>query len=652
MTSPALVRYPRLFSPIKMGPLTLRHRATMSGHGMHLSDGTGRVSDELRAYVVTRAKGGASLLGTESAPIHDTSANAFLAVNLFEDAVVPSLARLADEVHAAGSKLSIILWHGGHNVSFTGGRAAVAVSPIPSLSRETPRQLTQKEIKAIVKAYGAAAARCRKAGLDAVEVQTATSYLLGSFLSPAMNHRSDSYGGSLENRMRIVREVLNEVRAAAGTSMAVGVRTSTSHHIPNAPIDYRLEESIAVMKAVSDEGLVDWVSIISGSRWAGQETIPHMGVKRNQLADEGKAFRKVLEVPLIVAGRIRSPADAETMIAEGSADVVAMARTWIAEPEWAKKIEDGREESIRPCMSCSQGCAGFSFKGLPGTCVINPVAGRETKFKPITPAAKPKRVAVVGGGPAGMEAARVAALRGHRVTLYERGPRLGGQMRLAASAPHRAEMLPAIEWFENELRQLQVRVRLNETVAPGAVPDSDEVIWAVGSDPWHTAVWRLRPYLRDGIPGASGLAHGREVLAGTRPARGAVLIIDEEGGWPAISLAETLAARPEVSSVTVVTSERVLGEGDLTFTRELSDVTARLKRAGFILLAETTVARIEGAGAVLGSGERLGPYDTMVLATGTRANPYPEDAPAVGDCVAPRGIWAATTDAARLAREV
>jgi len=652
MTSIASVRYPHLFSPIKLGPMTLRHRATMSGHGMHLGDGSGGVSEALRAYVVTRARGGAALLGTESAPIHDTSANAFLAVNLFDDKVVPSLARLAEEVHAAGAKVSIILWHGGHNVTFTGGRAAVSSSPIPNLNRETPRQLTLKEIKEIVKSYGAAAARCRQAGLDAVELQTATSYLLGSFLSPAMNHRRDAYGGSLDNRMRIVREALGEIRAAAGSGMAVGVRTSTSHHIPNAPVDYRLEESVEVMKRVSDEGLVDWVSILSGSRWAGHETIPAMNRPRNQLAAEGQAFKRVLKVPLIVAGRIRSPADAEAMIAQGSADVIAMARTWIAEPDWAKKIEDGRDHAIRPCMSCSQGCAGFSFKGIPGTCVINPVAGRETEIAPLAPAAKPKRVAVVGGGPGGLEAARVAALRGHRVTLYERSAHLGGQMRLAAAAPHRDEMAPALAWFVNELRELQVQIRLNTTVDVHTPPAADEVIWAVGGDPYHTAVWRLRPWLQGGIPGSESLAHGRDVLAGRREARGKVLIIDEEGGWPAISLGETLVTREGVSGVWVVTSERAWGENDLTYTRELADVTARVRKAGIVVRPESVVAKVEGRTAVLTSGEILGPFDTIVLATGVRANAAPEDAPAVGDCVAPRGIWAATHDAAVLARRI
>lgn len=283
-------QYPYLFEPITLGPLTLRHRAIMSAHGMGYGT-AGAVTDRLHDYVVARAAGGAALVGTESAPVHASSINSMLRIHLFTDEVVPSLARLADSVHDVGGKVSLVLWHGGHVVSFTEGQAAGAPTPIPNLDREVPRALTTKEIKELADAYGAAARRCRSAGFDAVEVQTATSYLLGSFLSPAMNHRTDEYGGSRENRVRLVRETLQSVRTAAGGAMAVGVRTSSSHHIPNAPIDYDLDESVAMMQLLDRDGLVDWVSVLSGSRWAPAETIPPMSWRRMQLSEEGRRFK-------------------------------------------------------------------------------------------------------------------------------------------------------------------------------------------------------------------------------------------------------------------------------------------------------------------------------------------------------------------------
>jgi 2,4-dienoyl-CoA reductase (NADPH2) len=651
MSNDPKTRYPNLLSPIKVGPMTLKHRATMSAHGMGLNDRSGGVGERLHNYVVTRAQGGAAMLGTESAPIHQSTSNRSLNIRLYTDEVVPSLRKLSDGVRAAGGKLSITLWHGGHNVTYIEGQAAVSSSPIPSITRETPRAITPAEIRELIAAYADATRRCREAGLDAVEVQTATSYLLGSFLSPAMNHRTDSYGGSFENRTRIVREICEAVREAAGPNMAVGVRTSTSHHIPYAPVDYKLEESVAAMKMLADGGLVDWVSVISGSRWAGHETIPPMNMKRNQLAEEAKAFKKAFDVPVIVAGRIRSAADAEEMIASGCADIVAMARTWVAEPEWANKIIEGREDMIRPCMSCNQACAGFVFKGIPGSCVLNPTAGREGEL-PLNPepAAKPKTIAVVGGGPAGMEAARVAAARGHRVTLYEAQDKLGGQMRLAAEAPHREEMRDALTWWETELRQRQVEIKLGTKVASASDVDADEVVWALGAEPGPTAVWRLRPWLHDGIPGTADLPHGREILRGDKSASGNVLIIDEEGGWSAISLAETLAAQSDVSKVTVATTEVTWGEADLTFTRELPAITARTRAAGIEVVGAAVVEAVEDGSVSTRDGRTLGPFDAIVLATGTVATAFPEGGNGVGDCLSPRGIWGATHDAAKLAR--
>ncbi len=651
MSNDPKTRYPNLLSPIQVGPMTLKHRATMSAHGMSLNDASGGVTDRLHNYVVTRAQGGASMLGTESAPVHASSGNRFLNVRLYTDEVVPSLRKLADAVHAADSKVSITLWHGGHNVSFIEGRSAVSSSPIPNIGRETPRAITAAEIRELIRGYAEATRRCREAGLDAVEVQTATSYLLGSFLSPAMNHRKDAYGGSYENRIRIVLEVCEAVREAAGPDMAVGVRTSTSHHIPFAPIDYKLEESVETMKRVAEAGLVDWVSVISGSRWAPHETMPPMHMKRNQLSEESKAFKAAVKVPVIVAGRIRSPADAERIIAEGSADIVAMARTWIADPEWANKIIDGHEDRIRPCMSCNQGCVSFVFRHIPGTCVLNPTAGREGEIalNP-EPAAKPKKIAVVGGGPAGMEAARVAAARGHRVTLYEAQDRLGGLMRLAADAPHRDEMKDALTWWETELRQRQVEIKLGTKVASADELDADEVVWALGSDPGPTAIWRLRPWLQDGIPGGEGLPHGREVLTGEKQVAGHVLIVDEEGGWSAISLAETLVGRDGVSKVTVATTEAVWGEAELTFTRELPDIAARIRAAGIETVPNAVVEEISGGSVKTRDGRLLGPFDSIVLATGAVSRDFPDGGHGIGDCLSPRGIWAATHDAARLAR--
>lgn len=648
-----MARYPNLLSPIKLGPLTLRHRAVVAGHSMVMGESDGSVGERLCAYVVARARGGAAFIGMESAPVHPGSVHYAQQLRLYDDAVLPGLTRTAEAVHAAGSLLSIILWHGGHNVTHYGGQPGVAPSPVPSYTiGETPKVLSVGEIQEIVAAYGSAARRCREAGLDAVEVQTALDYLLGSFLSPTLNRRTDAYGGSPENRVRIVAEILETVREATGGKLAVGIRTSTAHLIPGDPHGYGIEDSLAAMRHLVERGLVDWVSVMTGTRWSHDRGIAPMSTPRSFLAEQSAHYKSELDVPIVVAGRIRTAEEAESILAKEQADLIGMARPWIADPDWMNKVERGEEARIRPCMSCNQGCLGFARRGLPGTCVINPVAGREFEFGDLERVPKPRRVIVIGGGPAGLEAARVAALRGHRVRLYEAEDRLGGAMRLAGEAPHRAEILPAISWWQSELERLGVEVSLGERISDTDELDADDVVWAIGARPGATAVWRLRPYLVDGIPGTRDLPHGRDILAGARSVSGDVLVIDEEGGWMSISLVEGLAARPDVRSVTIVTSWRPLGGPEIVVTLEALDLLVRLEKVNVTVRLETLVNSVEGGAVTLAGGEIIGPFDGIVLSTGASAPKLPEGALAVGDCVAPRGFWGATHDAAILARSL
>ena len=361
--------------------------------------------------------------------------------------------------------------------------------------------------------------------------------------------------------------------------------------------------------------------------------------------------RRALRVPVMVAGRIRTATEAEAILEEGDADVIAMARTWIADPEWFAKLEHGQEEQIRPCISCNQACTGFVARGEPGTCTVNPRAGRELQFTRLTSARESRSISIVGAGPAGLETARIAALRDHDVTLYEARERLGGDMRLAADAPHRAEIADALEWWERELVRLGVDIRRGVRM-DGDDQTVDKTVWAVGAQPAMAGVWRLRPHLVDGIRGAADLPHGRELLRKERSASGDVLIVDEEGSWPAISVAEFVAVQPATTSTTVVSSYAAFGEPELGFTLELEAVSRRLREAGVSIRVGELVAAVDGRTVTLAGGEQFGPFDAVVLCTGTAAPVLATGALAVGDCVAPRGFWAAANDGARLGREL
>ncbi len=660
LTKPRLTdpyaHYPRLLSPLRLGPIELPHRALMSAHGMGLGAGGPGVSERYHEYLLARARGGAALVGIESAPVHATTYSRSLVIRLDQDASIASLAKLADAIHGEGAKLAITLWHGGHKDGALRGAYPVAPSPIPGIDGTTPHVLSIAEIADIVRAYGSAAARCRAAGIDVLEVQTATDYLLGSFLSPALNHRNDAYGGDRERRLRVVREVLQAVRQAAGSSIAVGVRCSARHDIPGASEDYTLDESLAAMGQLDRDGLVDYVSVMSGSGWAEGVSIPAQHYPRALLSSEGLAFKRELRVPVTIAGRIRTAHEAEELIRAGATDAVAMARTWIADPDWGRKLLAGAEHTIRPCMSCNQGCVGMVFRGVPGTCVLNPGAGREylTVAQATKVASRAQRLIVVGGGPAGLESARLAAENGLEVELHEATSELGGQWLLAGLAPGRQELLLGLAWWRSELKRLGVTVHLNSLVDINLASFADRVIYALGAIPSQTAVWRLRPFLREGIAGSAGLPHTREYLAGQVSAHGRVAVIDEEHGWPTLSAVAQLLADPTVTELTVISNEASFGSAAVGPTFESAALAQIMLGGGERLMvhANKTVQTIVNKVIIVNKDQRLGAFDQILLATGTQARRFPEGALAAGDCLAPRGLWSATSDAERAIAQI
>ncbi|MCS6800439.1 MAG: FAD-dependent oxidoreductase [Dehalococcoidia bacterium] len=657
---------PLLFRPFQLGTARLKNRIVLSGHGMRLAD-DGLPGDRLFAYQVERAQGGVGLIILESGPVHRSGRLNPHQIHLFDDRVIPALRRLADAVHAYDVPLFQILWHAGHNVpSYLSELPAWAPSALPSVAGEIPHVMTAAEIRELVASYGAAARRCRTAGLDGVEVQTAADYLLGAFLSPQLNRRADAYGGSRENRVRIVLEVLETVRAAMGRDRVVGIRTSGDHLVPGG-LD--LPEVIEILRLIEASGLIDYVSVVAGSYYSMAALLPTSYTPRGNAVELAAAIKRAIKLPVIVAGRLRTPAEMEAVLERGAADLVATARTLIADPFFPAKAAAGETERIRPCISCNQGCWGMVAKGRSGGCVVNARAGAEWALPPLEqsrrPAERRKRVLVVGGGPAGLEAARRAAERGHEVTLDEATDALGGMLALMALIPGREESWQYLEWLVREVQRLGVTIRLAHPATADEIVRGgwDAVVVATGSEPSPVGLARLLP---NNVP-VSGADHPAvipervalrqpECVPGSR-----VLVVDEDGlSYPAAGVAERLAELGK--TVEIVTSAIAFGYPELLHTLDLGIVQRRLARLGVRWRPQTLLIGIDlDHRAVqlldLVSGQDFadGPWDAVVLATGSAARDelahelagrVPE-LHVIGDALAPRRLMAATAEGYR-----
>jgi len=646
----------RVFEPITIGTVEIPNRIARAGHGTHL--GHGGYNEDIVAYHLARARGGCGLSIVDSASVHASSQ---ITLANTDDSIIPGFHALMQAVRPHGMRVFHQLYHGGHITPGARRQPGWSASAVPNpVSGAVPEPMGQEQIEEIVAAFAAAAARCREGGLDGVEVHAAHGYLLHQFLSPLTNRRSDGYGGALENRARLLREVLRAIRARVGHDFVLGVRVSASQ----AAGGVTEEELNRVLHALAAERLIDYVSASQGDYYDIGATVGGMERAAGyQLASVARTTAG-LAIPRLVSGRFRTLQEAGQVLREGSAEMVSMVRAHIADPDIVRKTRAGRVDEVRPCIGCNQGCIGGLIRDGRMGCLVNPAAGFEASRagELIVPAKSPRRVLVVGGGPAGLEAARVAALAGHRVTVLEASSRLGGMAAVARQAPNFHAIGDIVDWLEREVYRLGVQVRLSTPADADAVRAArpDALIVATGSLPRDDGVQFDRP---GEAPAGAWLPHVVSavdvITARTRDFGRHALVLDDTGHFEAVAAAESLIARG--IAVTWLTRFASFAPYVETTLRAPA-ILERLHRGTFTVLARHRLLEIGEGICVVRPTQGREPQqiraDTVVLVTpNLPARDLHDELGAefprsflAGDALAPRDMQTAIADGHRVAR--
>lgn len=597
----------RIFEPLKVGPVELPNRVVRTAHGgLEMAS---RMSDDYIAYHARRGKGGCGLTILGAASVHPSSK--LFPFSLFHKDIVADYERLMAACRRWSMKVFAQLWHGGNLYPAADGSPGWAVSDKTGMLGMTGIGMSEDMIAEVIAAYAQRAVEAREGGLHGIEVHAAHGYLPQQFLSSAHNDRSDRWGGSFENRSRFLMEVLRAIRGAVGGDLAISVRLAAT----DMPGGIDIAENQRVLMALQAEKLIDMVNVSRGDYYRLDTIVGAMQNPTGYEIPSSGEIASVATVPRLLAGRYRTLDDAEQLLRDGTADLVSMVRAQIADPDLVNKTRAGRALEVRPCIGCNQQARGGRFG-----CAVNAAAGIESTYDEdlITPAAERRKVLVIGGGPAGMEAARVAALQGHQVILCEAGPNLGGMLNTARRAPHSGGFGDIALWLEQEILRLGVELRLNtyvdaeDVLAEGA----DHVIIATGSQPRMDGMQYTFPALA--VPGTD-LPHVVSVVDLLQTKRDwgkTALVLDTVGDYDGLAASEFLLTQGV--KVTYVTGGAGLAERN---ERRLTAWERFLALGGFEMLPWHHLIEIKPGEATvrpyLGAAQQVQiiPADTVVLIT-------------------------------------
>lgn len=597
--------FKRIFSPVRIGNVEIPNRLAVPAMVTNFCNPDGTATERYTAYHEAKARGGWGLIITEDYAV-DPRGKGFPNVpGLWTDEQIESHRRFTERVHAAGkSRLFAQIYHAGRQTlsSICGGRpVAPSVLPCPVM-REIPHELTREEIREIVRQFGDCALRAKKAGFDGIEIHGGHGYLIAQFMSTYANKRTDLYGGGLTGRMRFPLEIIADVKAKAGKDFPVIFRISGDELVPGGR---NIEDTKAVVMLLAAAG-IDAVHVSAGVYESSYGIVPPAAVGHGWIVGYAAEVKSIVDIPVITVGRINDPLLAESILAGGKADIVAMGRASLADPDLPAKTAEGRLEDINHCLGCLQGCNSKITMLQPATCLVNPVLGREGEWR-IKPAAQRKKVYIAGAGPAGMEAAIVAAARGHEVHLYEKSNRLGGQFRLAAVPPWKGEIADFIGRQSRQLAKQGVHVHLETELTEELVLNGkpDVVIVATGSD-------QAMP----NIPGIGNfnVFSAQWVLEGSAAVGGKVAVIG--GGITGAETAHYLASLGK--QVAVIEMLPAVARDESPQARHFLMKALEDKKVKLYVNSTLTEIGPENRLTIVRGGvtETLGPFDMVVIAVG------------------------------------